>query len=144
MKSVCRKQTLQSNVITKMAPACGTCGLGHRDNYVISQPESQNLTNLQRSKCAAEKKCVYHIRAKGMRPSYSKQYGTSQTQHPLELIHGDICGPMKTQTPSGDKYVLTFINDSPRYSVTYLIKEKSWKKLKHLWQWSARDSKESQ
>lgn len=43
----------------------------------------------------------------------------------LELIHSDVCGPMQTTSPSGKRYVLTFIDDFSRYTVVYLLKEKS-------------------
>lgn len=41
------------------------------------------------------------------------------------MIHSDVCGPMRTPPPSGMKYVLTFIDDYSRFSVVYLLKEKS-------------------
>lgn len=43
----------------------------------------------------------------------------------LDLVHTDICGPMQTVTQSGNKYFLTLIDDYSRYTVVYLLREKS-------------------
>lgn len=44
---------------------------------------------------------------------------------PLELIHSDVCGPMRTISIGGSRYVLTFIDDFIRKTWVYFIKEKS-------------------
>ena len=43
----------------------------------------------------------------------------------LEVIHSDICGPLRTKTHRGMKYFITFIDDYSRYGYTYLLKHKS-------------------
>ncbi|XP_024984146.1 uncharacterized protein LOC112520048 [Cynara cardunculus var. scolymus] len=43
----------------------------------------------------------------------------------LELIHSDICGPMRTPSFGESRYFLTFIDDYSRRIWTYFIKEKS-------------------
>lgn len=42
----------------------------------------------------------------------------------LELVHSDVCGPMKIISIGGRKYVLTFIDDFSRKIWTYFLKEK--------------------
>uniref|UniRef100_A0A1X7TUN2 Integrase catalytic domain-containing protein n=1 Tax=Amphimedon queenslandica TaxID=400682 RepID=A0A1X7TUN2_AMPQE len=37
--------------------------------------------------------------------------GKTRPQNPLELVHIDICGPMKTPSLSGAKYFVTFMDD---------------------------------
>ncbi|KAL4575763.1 hypothetical protein LXL04_011848 [Taraxacum kok-saghyz] len=44
---------------------------------------------------------------------------------PLELVHTDICGPMKTHSLAGNMYVLSFIDDFSRKLWIYFLKEKS-------------------
>jgi len=44
---------------------------------------------------------------------------------PLELVHSDICGPMKTTSIAGSRYFLTFIDDLTRHIWVYFLKEKS-------------------
>ena len=42
----------------------------------------------------------------------------------LDLVHSDLCGPMSTQSFSGERYLLTFIDDYSRYSTIYLLVNK--------------------
>ncbi|KAM1485555.1 hypothetical protein TB1_036396 [Malus domestica] len=44
---------------------------------------------------------------------------------PLELIHSDVCGPMRTTTISGNRYFLTFIDDYSRMCWVYFMRFKS-------------------
>ncbi|KHJ44492.1 integrase core domain protein [Trichuris suis] len=46
----------------------------------------------------------------------------SRVSKPLELIHSDVCGPMQTATPSGNRYCLTMIDDYSRFTVAGLLK----------------------
>ena len=48
--------------------------------------------------------------------------GTRQkTINLLEYVHGDVCGPMQTTTPSGERFFVTFIDvASGRLAVTLL------------------------
>lgn len=44
---------------------------------------------------------------------------------PLELIHGDLCGPISPSTRSGNRYIFVLIDDYSRYMWSILLKEKS-------------------
>jgi hypothetical protein len=33
----------------------------------------------------------------------------------LELVHGDICGPISPTTPSGNRYFILFVDDASRF-----------------------------
>ena len=44
---------------------------------------------------------------------------------PLELVHTDLCGPMKTPSLTGNVYFMTFIDDYSRKTWVYLLKHKS-------------------
>lgn len=44
---------------------------------------------------------------------------------PLELIHGDLCGPITPATPALKRYLFVLIDDYSRYMWTILLKEKS-------------------
>ena len=55
----------------------------------------------------------------------------------LELIHTDVCGPMKTSSLNNNSYFILFIDDFSRMTWVYFIKEKSevfgiFKKFKTL------------
>ena len=43
---------------------------------------------------------------------------------PLDLIHSDICDLKFVQTRGGNKYFITFIDDSTKYCYVYLLKSK--------------------
>ncbi|CAL9021865.1 unnamed protein product, partial [Prunus brigantina] len=50
---------------------------------------------------------------------------TWRASNPLELVHTDICGPMKTESLSGNRYFLLFTDDFTRMSWVYFIRNKS-------------------
>uniref|UniRef100_A0A8I6Y7V3 Integrase catalytic domain-containing protein n=1 Tax=Hordeum vulgare subsp. vulgare TaxID=112509 RepID=A0A8I6Y7V3_HORVV len=43
---------------------------------------------------------------------------------PLELVHGDLCGPITPPTPGGRRYVLVLIDDRSRFMWVELLKTK--------------------
>jgi len=43
----------------------------------------------------------------------------------LELVHGDLCGPITPSTAAGNRYIFVIIDDHSRYMWTTLLKEKS-------------------
>ncbi|KAG8491216.1 hypothetical protein CXB51_014346 [Gossypium anomalum] len=43
----------------------------------------------------------------------------------LELVHSDICGPMKTPSLNGSKYFVLFIDDLTRFCWIFFLKQKS-------------------
>lgn len=43
----------------------------------------------------------------------------------LELIHTDICGPMRVASLGGAKYFITFIDDATRYTEVIMLKNRS-------------------
>lgn len=67
--------------------------------------------------------CSGYLMAKQARKSFPAQtwYRATRT---LELIHGDLCGPMTPATPSGKKYFLLLVDDYSRYMWVYMLREK--------------------
>jgi hypothetical protein len=47
-----------------------------------------------------------------------------RAKDPLEIVHSDICGPMKTTSIGGSTYFLTFIDDFSRKTWIYFLKHK--------------------
>ncbi len=43
---------------------------------------------------------------------------------PLEIVHSDVCSPMKTTSLGGAKYFVTYIDDFSRKVRVYLLKSK--------------------
>ena len=44
---------------------------------------------------------------------------------PLDLIHSDICDLKLAQRRGGNKYFITFVDDSTKYCYVYLLKSKT-------------------
>ena len=53
-----------------------------------------------------------------------KSYPPSRKTELLELVHSDLCGPMKTKTLGGALYFVTFIDDCSRKLWVYVLKTK--------------------
>ncbi|MCI33542.1 retrovirus-related pol polyprotein from transposon tnt 1-94, partial [Trifolium medium] len=56
--------------------------------------------------------------------SFPKE-SSSRAQKPLELIHTDVCGPIKPRSLGKSNYFLLFIDDFARKIWVYFLKEKS-------------------
>jgi hypothetical protein len=97
--------------------------LGHRDPNAIKLLEQQ-LDNFGISQCQVKKVCECCIEAKLTRKPLPKK-SDSRSSELLDLIHMDVCGPMQTVTPGGNRYFMTMIDDHSKYTVLYLLKNKS-------------------
>ena len=42
----------------------------------------------------------------------------------LGIVHTDLCGPMRTQSMGGAKYLLTFVDDATRWCEVRFLKSK--------------------
>lgn len=75
------------------------------------------IKNLSNSIC---KQCQY---GKQIRVKFkTKEYSTTK---PLEIIHADVCGPMRTIGLNGERYFLLFVDDFTRMTWLFLLKKKS-------------------
>lgn len=52
------------------------------------------------------------------------QATTYRASHILELVHGDLCGPITPPTAARNMYIFVFIDDHSRYMWSILLKEK--------------------
>lgn len=55
----------------------------------------------------------------------TRSSGTSRTSGALDLVHTDVCGPMRTESESGARYFVTFIDDYTRWCEVYFLRNKS-------------------
>ena len=67
--------------------------------------------------------CVSCLLGKQARKSFP-QATAFRSAEPLDLIHGDLCGPISPPTPAQKRYILVLIDDNTRYMWTILLKEK--------------------
>jgi len=68
--------------------------------------------------------CEGCILGKMHRQAFKKD-GVVRAVRKLQLIHSDVCGPMRTQSLGGHWYFVTFIDDYSRYAWVYALKNKS-------------------
>lgn len=74
--------------------------------------------NIKKETCAS---CLLGKQARQPFPQKNQYRST----HLLELIHGDLCGPITPATPGHKRYVFVLIDDCSRYMWTILMKEKA-------------------
>jgi len=67
--------------------------------------------------------CVHCLDGKQHRVSF-KSHPPSKKSEVLELVHSDLCGPMRTKTFGGGLYFVTFIDDHSRKLWVYVLKTK--------------------
>ncbi|KAK1643703.1 hypothetical protein QYE76_061508 [Lolium multiflorum] len=73
---------------------------------------------------------------------------TDQASEALELVHGDICGPISPATPSGNEYFMLVVDDLSQYMWIVLLKSKdqglqAFKKIKEAGEIEARAKRKS-
>jgi transposase InsO family protein len=65
--------------------------------------------------------CVLTKQKRMLFPAHAK----FRAEHALDLVHGDICGPVTPATPSGKKYFLLLVDDYSRFMWLLLLAAKS-------------------
>ena len=99
--------------------------LGHRDPEAIKKVIYKELaTGIEIEPCGQKRQCELCLQGKFSQLKLPKK-SLSKTKAPLDLIHSDVCGPMQTESPSGKRYYVTFIDDYTRYCHVYVIARKS-------------------
>ncbi|KFD69490.1 hypothetical protein M514_18362 [Trichuris suis] len=97
--------------------------LGHRDLAAVRKLSDEQLADgIHLAKCDGEVDCEVCIKGKLAQPPFPMS--DSRAMKPTELVHSDVCGPMPTATPSGHRYMLTFIDDYSRFTFVRLLKAK--------------------
>lgn len=98
---------------------------GHRDPDVLRRIEADELVSgFDLHDCGARIVCECCLKGKLARKPFPP-VTERKSSRPLDLVHTDLCGPMETATPSGNRYLMTVIDDYTRYITVYLLKKKS-------------------
>lgn len=95
--------------------------LAHRDINVVKQMEEYGI---KFAECNCLDECESCLRGKLARKPFPKE-SKSRTSEIFELVHSDVAGPFQVETPSGNRYFVSFIDDFSRYSKLYLMRNKS-------------------
>lgn len=68
--------------------------------------------------------CEPCIKGKMARKTFNSR-NEIRSKRVLELVHTDVCGPMKTVSLGGSRYFVTFVDDYTRYVHVYFVSNKS-------------------
>ncbi|GJT16891.1 retrovirus-related pol polyprotein from transposon TNT 1-94 [Tanacetum coccineum] len=53
-----------------------------------------------------------------------KSKTTPSSKRRLNLLHMDLCGPMRVESINGNKYILVIVDDYSRYTWTHFLRSK--------------------
>jgi hypothetical protein len=85
--------------------------------------------------------CESCVEGKSHRLPFQHSSG-KRADHPLELIHSDVCGKIGTQSLGGGEYFVTFIDDHTRHVWVYILKHKH-EVFRRFQEWKAQVEKSS-
>lgn len=98
--------------------------LGHRDPEVVRMISSKGYAEgMKLVDCGVRTVCSSCMEGKMSRIPFPK-HADHEVKEKLDLVHTDLSGPME-ETPSGNKYFLTLIDDYTRMTFIYLLRKKS-------------------
>nr|GEW98612.1 retrotransposon protein, putative, Ty1-copia subclass [Tanacetum cinerariifolium] len=128
--SITLQDTSSSNPICLMAKATSSqAWLWHRHlshlNFDTINLLSKNdivigLTKLKFFKDHLYSSCELE---KAKRKSFQTKT-TPSSKRRLQLLHMDLCGPMRVESINGKKYVLVIVDDYSRYTLTHFLRSK--------------------
>ena len=86
---------------------------------------AQEASTYERDPMAKDKSsnlCDYCLSGKQHRVSF--QNNSTQKLEKLELVYSDVCGPIEVDSLGGNKYFVTFIDDTSRKTWVYMLHRK--------------------
>ncbi|XP_021734165.1 uncharacterized protein LOC110700891 [Chenopodium quinoa] len=97
---------------------------GHASFSLLDKLRSKELVEgLPSIKFLKDKVCSACVKGKQTRISFKYKNMVSTTKL-LELIHMDLCGPMRIQSRSGKRYVMVIVDDFSRYTWVFFLVSK--------------------
>ncbi|GJZ18456.1 retrovirus-related pol polyprotein from transposon TNT 1-94 [Tanacetum coccineum] len=81
------------------------------------------VTGLPKLKFIKDHLCSSCKLGKAKRKSF-KTKTTPSSKRRLQILHMDLCGPMRVESFNGKKYVLVIVDDYSRYTWTHFLKSK--------------------
>ena len=94
--------------------------LGHASLHLLNKLHKKELVRgLPTIKPDVMTHCPECIQAKQVRTSFPVKKDVT-TSKPLELLHMDLCGPMRVQSTGGNRYIFVLVDDFSRYTTLAL------------------------
>ncbi|GJS20856.1 retrovirus-related pol polyprotein from transposon TNT 1-94 [Tanacetum coccineum] len=81
------------------------------------------VTDLPKLKSVKDHLCSSCELGKAKRKSFHTNT-TLSSKRWLQLLHMDLCGPMRVESINGKKYVLVIVDDYSRYTWTHFLRSK--------------------
>jgi len=97
---------------------------GHRNFQHLHQLSKKKIVTRVREIGVPKEVCKECIEDKHTRPTSKKFIPTKATKK-LGVVYSNVCGSLQVETPSGNKYIVTFVNDLTRKMWTYSMKRKN-------------------
>nr|GEX44647.1 putative Gag-Pol polyprotein [Tanacetum cinerariifolium] len=98
--------------------------LSHLNSDTINLLSKYEIANsLPKLKFVKDHLCSSCELAKAKRKSF-KTKTTSSSKRQLQILHTDLCGPMRVESFNGKKYVPIIVDDYSRYTWTYFLRSK--------------------
>nr|GEX55243.1 hypothetical protein [Tanacetum cinerariifolium] len=99
-------------------------GLSHLNFGTINQFTSKDLDDgLSKFKYDKDHLCSACEQGKSKKVSFPSQL-VLRTESKLDLIHMDLCGPMRVASINGKKYIPVIVDDYSRYTWVYFLRTK--------------------
>ncbi|GJU57429.1 retrovirus-related pol polyprotein from transposon TNT 1-94 [Tanacetum coccineum] len=98
--------------------------LSHLNFDTINLLSKNNIVNgLPKLKFVKDHLCSSCELGKAKRKSFHSKT-TPSSKRRLQLLHMDLCGPMRVESFNGKKYVLVIVDDYSRYTWTHFLRSK--------------------
>ncbi|GJW99318.1 retrovirus-related pol polyprotein from transposon TNT 1-94 [Tanacetum coccineum] len=122
-KSTCYIRDLKGNDL--LTGSRGTdFRLSHLNFDTINLLSKNNIVNgLPKLKFVKDHLCSSCELGKAKRKSFHTKT-TPSSKRRLQLLHMDLCGPMRVESINGKKYVLVIVDDFSRYTWTHFLRSK--------------------
>ncbi|GJS96147.1 retrovirus-related pol polyprotein from transposon TNT 1-94 [Tanacetum coccineum] len=124
------QETTSSTPICFMAKASPTqAWLWHRRlshlnfDYITLLSKKEVVTGLPKLKYVKDQLCSSCEMSKAKRSSF-KSKAVPSSKGRLNLLHMDLCGPMRVASINGKKYILVIVDDYSRYTWTLFLRSK--------------------
>ncbi|GJU39548.1 retrovirus-related pol polyprotein from transposon TNT 1-94 [Tanacetum coccineum] len=128
--SITLQDTTTPNPICLMAKATSSQAwlwhrrLSHLNFDTINLLSKNNIvTGLPKLKFVKDHLCSSCELGKAKRKSFHTKT-TPSSKRRLQLLHMDLCGPMRVESINGKKYVLVIVDDYSRYTWTHFLRSK--------------------
>ncbi|CAM8925746.1 unnamed protein product [Rhodiola kirilowii] len=98
--------------------------LGHVNFRLLKRLHNQNLViGLPKISEVSDQVCSACTQGKQSRGSFHSKNAVS-TARAFDLVHMDLCGPMRVQSRQGNRYVYVLVDDFSRYTWVIFIRSK--------------------